>query len=296
MFITLTELRYIVAVANERHFGRAASKCFVSQPTLSIAIKKLEANLKIALFERDNNQVTITDVGREIISKAAEVLEAVDEIEEFATLNNDIYSQPIKLGAINSVGPYLFPALIKSLNKSPIKLIIEEGFTETLYNKLLAGEIDAIIIAKPFNKPNITALDLYTEPLKIILPKDHKWASQKSKINPLNLMNETVLLLDKGNCFREQVLQICPQCALYTPNTNNMTITTSSIETIKYMVANGVGISIVPSFSLNKNDQFITKEFIKPVPKREIIIATRKSFSRMAILHQLAEVIRTFHN
>ncbi len=295
MYITLTELRYIVAVAQEKHFGKAASKCFVSQPTLSIAIKKLESNLDIALFERNQNQVTITDVGREIVNKAIQVLDPVCEIEEFAKLNNNIYSQPLKLGAINSVGPYLFPQLITKINASPIKLIIEEGFTEILSNKLLAGEIDAIIVAKPFDKPNLVTIDLYTEPLKIILPKNHKLANQKSKINPRNLMDETILLLDNGNCFREQVLKICPQCVETKPEANNMTITTSSIETIKYMVANGIGSSIIPSFSLNENNQslFVVKEFIKPVPTREIVIATRKSFNRMPVIHQLAEIIQT---
>lgn len=298
MFITLTELRYMVAVANEKHFGKAASKCFVSQPTLSVAIKKLEANLGTALFERNQNQVTITDIGREIVNKATQVLESVAEIEEFAKLNNNIYNQPLKLGAINSVGPYLFPQLITKINASPIKLIIEEGFTEILTNKLLAGEIDAIIAAKPFNKPNLVTIDLYAEPLKIILPKTHKLANQKAKINPRNLMNETILLLDNGNCFREQVLKICPQCVERSPETSNMVITTSSIETIKHMVANGIGSSIIPGFSLNENNQslFAIKEFIKPVPTREIVMVTRKSFNRMPVIYQLAEIIQTIHN
>ncbi|MCC2645117.1 MAG: LysR family transcriptional regulator, partial [Burkholderiales bacterium] len=200
------------------------------------------------------------------------------------------------VGAINSVGPYLFPRLISELGKTPIKLIIEEGFTETLSNKLLAGELDAIIVAKPFNKPNLITLDLFAEPLKIILPKNHKWATGKSKINPLELMNETMLLLDSGNCFREHVLQICPGCTRIKTESGSMIITTSSIETIKHMVSNGIGISIVPSCALTQSNQFVIKEFIKPTPKRDIIIAMRKSSTRIAVIHQLAEIIKTIHN
>lgn len=298
MFITLTELRYIVALAHEKHFGKAAAKCFVSQPTLSIAIKKLESNLGLTIFERNKNQVIITDTGLEIIAKATGVLESVQEIEEFAKTSNDIYSQPIRLGAINTVGPYIFPQLVSKLTHSPIRLVIEEGFTEVLTNKLLGGELDAIIVAKPFYRPNLIVNDLYTEPLDIIVPKNHKWTSQKSKINPQNLINETMLLLDKGNCFRDQVLQICPQCVAVKPETGNQAITTSSIETIKYMVANGIGLSIIPRFSLHKNDLslFAIKEFTKPVPARDIVVATRKGFSRMKIIHELANIIKSIHN
>ncbi|MCC2624195.1 MAG: LysR family transcriptional regulator [Burkholderiales bacterium] len=297
MFITLTELRYIVAVANEKHFGKAASKCFVSQPTLSIAIKKFEINLGVVLFERNKSQVTITDIGHEIINKAAQILESADGIEEFAKLNNDIYSQPLKIGAINSVGPYLFPRLVTKIKTSPIKLIIEEGFTEILTNKLLAGEIDAIIVAKPFDKPNLATISLYTEPLKVILPKSHILANKKTKINPRHLVDETLLLLDTGNCFREQVIKICPDCIIPKSDNKKMVITTSSIETIKYMVANGIGISIVPSFSLTESQQslFVIKEFIKPIPTREIVIAVRKSFYRMPVIHELSSIIQTIY-
>ncbi|MFN7095822.1 MAG: LysR family transcriptional regulator, partial [Burkholderiales bacterium] len=188
MFLTLTELRYIIALAQERHFGKAAQKCFVSQPTLSIAIKKLEENLGIMIFERNKNKVMITEAGTEIIAQAQQVIDGVSKIQEFAKSNANPLAKPLKIGAIHTVGPYLFPKLITILHHTApeMKLIIEEGFTSTLDEKLNAGELDAIILAKPFNKPNITIIELYQESLDLIIPARHSWR-EKTAIDPNSL-------------------------------------------------------------------------------------------------------------
>lgn len=295
MFITLTELRYLVALAQEKHFGKAADKCFVSQPTLSIAIKKLEDNLGLQIFERNKVSITVTESGKEIVSRAQHVIESVEKIETFAKHGNDPFKSPIKLGAIHTVGPYLFPNLISKLNESQsnIKLLIEEGMTVNLSEKLTNGELDAIIVAKPFDRPNIICKDLYSEESEIIIPANHQWKSKK-KINPKDLEQQTLLILGAGNCFRDQVLQICPQCNYTSPDGTTHSIVTSSIETIKYMVASNIGISIVPKRSLQgiNHKQILNIPFVNPTPKREIILAYRSSFNRAQVLDLLIDTIK----
>lgn len=296
MYITLTELRYAVSVAKEKHFAKAAAKNFVSQPTLSIAIKKLEDSLGTTIFERDKNKVLITDIGREIIVQAQKILENVNDLQNYAKQKNNIYEQPVKIGAINTVGPYLFPQLITNLKQynSQIKLIIEEGFTNNLAYKLQNGELDAIIVAKPFIQNHLEYQDLYSEPLDIITPKNHQLAKSKINIKPQELADQTILLLDNGNCFRDQVLQICPQCNLSNIDQDSTMITTSSIETIKYMVSSNIGISIIPRHSIRPNDKnlFKIKHFTKPQPQREIIIAYRSSFSRKSLISEIVLLIQ----
>ena len=293
MFITLTELRYIVAVAEEKNFGRAAHKSFVSQPTLSIAIKKLEDNLGVQIFERDKKQIIITANGAEIVVRAKQILESVDEIQKFAQQNNDPFATPLKIGAIHTIGPYLFPNLISYINqqKSQLKLIIEEDMTANLSEKLQQGNLDAIIVALPYKQSNIESKSLYSEDLTVIVSTNHPWKNKKH-ITLEDLTKETILLLGSGHCLRDQVLQICPSCNFTTGN--NHSIITSSIETIKYMVASDIGISIVPKRSLQGIDQtfILEKKFLTPIPKREIVLAYRKNFSRTIALEELARMIR----
>ena len=291
MFITLTELRYLIALAKEKHFGQAAAKCFVSQPTLSIALKKLESNLGLQLFERHKNAILTTAAGEEIIAQAQQVITAVAKIEDFATHRHNQFATPLKLGAIHTVGPYLFPNLISTINQvNPnLKLLIEEDMTANLSAKLAHGELDAIIVAKPFNAPHITCIDLYSEPLDVIIPANHPWQAA-TKIRPEQLNDQPLLLLGSGHCFRDQVLLICPQCI--TPQGGS--IITTSIETIKYMVASTIGISIVPRRALQGiNPQLIlAKPFTQPTPQREIILAYRSGFSRLQPIETLIQIIQ----
>ncbi len=295
MFITLTELRYLIAVSRELHFGRAAEKCFVSQPTLSIAIKKLEENLQVQIFERNKSQVIITEAGLEIIVLAKQVMESINKIEDFALRNQDQFLTPLKIGAIHTVGPYLFPDLITKINQveSPLKLVIEEDMTANLSEKLIKGDLDAIIVAQPFMRPNIILSHLYYEPLDIILPINHILNKRKT-ISPEELDDQTLLLLGEGHCFRDHVLQICPQCTFTASFGSPHTIITNSIETIKYMVANKIGISIVPRRSLHRinNASIKVKPFTKPIPQREIILAYRNHFSRNKAISELINLIQ----
>lgn len=260
----------------------------------------MKINLGLQIFERNKNQVIATIAGLEIIGKAQQVIESVAKIEDFAKSNTDQFSNPLKIGAIHTVGPYLFPNLITVINEqsSRLKLVIEEDITANLSEKLARGELDAIIVAKPYERPNTICLDLYNEPLDVIIPANHPWKSKK-KLDPSELNDQTILLLGSGHCFRDQVLQICPKCSFSKPDgNNNHTLITSSIETIKYMVASNIGVSIVPRRSLQgiNNKLILAKHFIEPVPKREIVLAYRSSFSRLEALNELIKLIQCLND
>lgn len=173
--MTLTELRYIVTLAQERHFGRAAERCFVSQPTLSVAVKKLEEELGVALFERSKSSVQVTPLGEKIVAQAQRVLEQSSVIKELANAGKDQLSSPLRIGAIYTIGPYLFPHLIPALTRSApqMPLYIEESFTANLRRKLRSGELDAIIVALPFTETDVVTKPLYEEHFEVLMPADH---------------------------------------------------------------------------------------------------------------------------
>lgn len=297
MYITLTELKYVVALFEEKHFARAANKCFVSQPTLSIAIKKLEENLGITIFERSKTNVIVTKIGETIIAKAKLMLELAHEIENIAKMNQDPFIEPLRIGAIHTVGPYLFPSLLRLVQQKlpQLKLHIEEDFTHNLEKKLRDNKLDAIIVAKPFSSNGISTIDLYAEDLVVISNLNHPLAQKKS-INPKALANESLLLLGQGHCFRDNVLEICASCNINSQAENNHTIITSSLETIKQMVIYNQGISIVPrSAMLGENsEKLVTINFASKIPHRNIILAYRNNFSRLEVLSQLSNLLQEF--
>ncbi|MDH3450460.1 MAG: LysR substrate-binding domain-containing protein, partial [Gammaproteobacteria bacterium] len=212
--MTLTELRYIVAVSQKNHFGKAAQACFVSQPTLSIAIKKLEEELDVRLFERSSkNEIRITEIGQQIVNQAYIVLQEAQILIEIAQQGKDPLSGQFKLGVIYTIGPYLLPSLIPLLRKTApnLKLIIEENFTANLYQSLKQGTLDAIIISYPFEEPGIETAPLYDEPFIVALPRNHEW-KQRERIPPEDLASQDLMLLGAGHCFRDQVIEACPDC------------------------------------------------------------------------------------
>ncbi len=296
--MTLSELRYIVAVAKELHFGRAAKKCFVSQPTLSIAVKKIEAELGVIIFERHQHKVSITPIGEKITRQAEIILYETYTLKELARQNKDSLSGELKLGVIYTIGPYLLPKLIPMINKQvgELALTIEEDYTENLSNKLKAGDIDIVILANPFDQLGICTEILYQEPFIVALPSKHPLTNKK-KLKPADLLNDTMLLLKAGNCFRDQVIRICPSCV--NPAGENKpiqkTLQSSSIETIRQMVATGTGITILPSSSIATQPSLQGlleyRPFAKPVPYREVIIAYRKSFPRMQAVKLIKQSI-----
>jgi LysR family hydrogen peroxide-inducible transcriptional activator len=283
--MTLTELRYIVAVARERHFGRAAEKCFVSQPTLSVAVKKLEEELGVALFERSNTEVMVTPLGARVIEQAQRVLEETAAIREIATAGKDQLATPLRVGAIYTVGPYLFPQLIPAVHKRAPKmpLLLRENYTVKLGEMLKAGEVDVVILSLPYSESGVTTLALYDEPFRVVLPADHAWHAKKS-IAADQLCNETLLLLGAGNCFRDQVMQTCARAGRAKSSHLQQALEGSSLETIRQMVASGVGVTVLPSTAADApaaaSRLIVTRPFSAPAPSRRIALAWRASFPR----------------
>lgn len=294
--MTLTKLRYLVAVARERHFGKAAEACFVSQPTLSVAIKKLEEELDVKLFERGSNEVTVTALGLEIVRQAQVVLEQVADLKEIARRGNDPVSGPLRLGVIYTIAPYLLPDLVQlSIARAPqMPLILQENFTVKLLEMLRAGEIDVAVLAEPFPDAGLATAALYDEPFQIAVPKKHTLARRK-RISAEELKNETLLLLGTGHCFRDHVLKVCPEYAGFSSNANGIrkSFEGSSLETIKYMVAAGMGVTVVPQLSVPAEpDRHIAYiPFADPVPTRRIVLAWRRSFTRYEAIAALRNAI-----
>jgi LysR family hydrogen peroxide-inducible transcriptional activator len=283
--MTLTELRYIVAVARERHFGRAAEKCFVSQPTLSVAIKKLEDELGVALFERGAAEVTVTPVGSRIVEQAQRVLEESDAIRHIAAQGRDDLVGALRLGAIYTVGPYLMPQLIPLLHKRApqMPLLLQENYTVRLGALLKNGDLDLIILSLPFSEPGIVTQAVYDEPFRVVMPATHAWA-KKARIPAADLCGETLLLLSSGNCFRDQVLQTCSGVKRAASNGIQQSLEGSSLETIRHMVASGVGITVLPASAAEaktaENKLTAVRPFVQPTPSRRVALAWRKSFPR----------------
>lgn len=295
--MTLTELEYIVALAKTKHFGQAAIACNVSQPTLSVAIKKLESTLGVAIFERHHNDIRTTDIGRKIINQAQRILLEATQLQEVASSGKSHVLSPIKIGVIYTVAPYLLPALIPAMKKhAPLMpVIIQEDFTENLRVKLQTGELDAIFIALPFNEPGVVKKSLYDEPFVIVMRKDHPLAHKKN-ISNADLKNENILLLGKNNCFRDQVVKSCPRC--YTGENNQQTMEGASLETLRHMVASGFGITVLPSSATAikyYNNILCVKPFKTNTPQRTIALAWRTGFPRTKAIDVIIQSISDCH-
>jgi len=295
--MTLTELRYIVAVSQKNHFGRAAQACCVSQPTLSIAIKKLEEELDVRLFERSSkNEIRITEIGQQVINQAYIVLQEAQILSEIAQQGKDPLSGQFKLGVIYTIGPYLLPDLIPRLKKTApkLKLIIEENFTANLFHSLKQGALDAIIISLPFEEPGIETAPLYIEPFIVALPHGHEW-KDRSEIPTEDLAQQDLMLLGAGHCFRDQVIKACPNCMSGNSELTR-TLEGGSLETMRHMVAAGTGITVLPRTSIlhsHQNESLIDiKPFKNPSPSRTVAIAWRKHFPRKEAIHTIRDTIQ----
>lgn len=295
--MTLTELRYIVAVAQKKHFGQAAQACFVSQPTLSIAIKKLEDELDIKLFERSSkNEIRITEIGQKVVDQAQKVLREAQVINEISQQGKDPLSGTFRLGAIYTIAPYLMPALIPRLTSSTDKmtLIIQENFTHNLSRLLKQGELDAIIISYPFDEPGIETCPLYEEPFMVAIHKQHHW-TEATEIKVNELAGEQLMLLGAGHCFRDQVLEACPKCMSESSELTR-TLEGSSLETIRHMVAAGTGITVLPCTSMlhgqHNPDLIKIKPFANPQPSRTVALAWRKHYPRKQAIQLIIDTVR----
>ncbi len=299
--MTLNELRYVVAIARERHFGHAARACFVSQPTLSVALRKLEDELGVVLFERVPGEVTTTAIGHRIVEQAHRVLEEAERIRRLARFGKNPLAGPLRLGAIHTVGPYLLPQLIPSvMEQAPeMPLVIEEGLAPILMERLKRGDLDLILVSLPCDEAGVVVRPLYREDLVLLLPANHPWR-ERDGIEIEDLAEANVLLPAPGHCLRDQILRACPQCrhARDTHDAAQRDIEGGSLETIRYMVASGVGVAVLPC-TASRDDPWNGKElwcarpFTGAAPKRTIALAWRKSFPREPTVEVIARAVRS---
>ncbi|HQX59764.1 MAG: hydrogen peroxide-inducible genes activator [Rhodoferax sp.] len=309
--MTLTELKYIVAVARERHFGKAAEACHVSQPTLSVAVKKLEEELDLKLFERSANEVSITPLGEEVVRQAQSVLEQADGIREIAKRGKDPLAGALRLGVIYTIAPYLLPDLVRqTITRTPqMPLMLQENFTVKLLEMLRTGELDCAILAEPFPDTGLAIAPLYDEPFVAAVPRSHALAKGKS-VTAEQLKSETMLLLGTGHCFRDHVLEVCPEFARFSGTAEGIqrSFEGSSLETIKHMVAAGMGVTLVPRLGVPAHAlgtrparRMNEDPYIKylPVidgpegsaPTRRVVLAWRRSFTRYEAIAALRNAI-----
>lgn len=292
----LTELRYIVALAQDRNFSRAAERCSVSQPTLSVAIARFEDELGVQLFERGKSQVSPTPVGLQVIEQAQRTLQEAERIRQIALGGRDQLEGPLRLGVIHTIGPYLLPHLIRALKRiaPAMPLLIEENMTAALAELLEGNDIDVAIIALPFEVPGILTRPLYDEKFKVVVPRGHPW-EQKESIGPEEVAGDEVLLLKAGNCFRDQVLDACPQVS----RPDSDVRLGHSIGTIRCMVASGLGVSVLPEGALRQpysNDMISVIPFRPPVPSRRVALAWRVGFVRPKAIDALFAAVATMED
>ncbi len=298
--MTLTELRYIVALAETGHFRKAAEQCNVSQPTLSIAVKKLEEELEVALFERSRHRVTTTPIGERIVEQARTILLESRNLLNLAEAGRDPLGTVLSVGAIYTVGPYLFPRLVTRLHERVpgMPLFIEESFTANLRGKLTRGELDAIFVALPFTETEVVTREVYREPFVVLLPEGHP-LEDRDTIDTAELAHHRVLLMGEGHCFRDQVLEACaglPQAISERHAKGEAVLEGSSLETLKHMVASGLGITVLPRSAADLaqygGHALAVRPFTDPAPERIIALAWRVSFPRHQAIDILADALR----
>jgi len=282
------DLHYLVALSEHRHFGRAADACFVSQPALSMQIKKLEENLGVKLLERTNKSVLLTDVGIIIAQRARDILQHINELHDIAKVAKDPYSGELKIGIIPTLAPYLLPLIIPSLTQAFPKLsfYLVEQQTALLVEKLKTGELDAAFFALPVLENNFVTTLLFDEEFFLAVPHHHALAKQKT-IQADDLNGTDVLLLEEGHCMRDQALSVCQ-------NMNAMTkgFQATSLETLRHMVAAGVGITLMPKFAKKLNDGISYIPFAAPKPIRSIALSWRASSAKQIVLKDIVHQIQ----
>ncbi|MDO4705323.1 MAG: LysR substrate-binding domain-containing protein [Comamonadaceae bacterium] len=303
--MTLTELKYIIAVARERHFGRAADACFVSQPTLSVAVKKLEEELGVKIFERSSGEVTVTPLGERLVEQAQNVLDQAHLFKEIAQSRTDPLQGPLRLGVIYTIGPYLLPELVRQvIARTPqMPLVLQENFTTRLLEMLRVGELDCAILAEPFPEANLAVAPLYDEPFMAAVPANSELAAQTS-VTMAQLQQHNMLLLGTGHCFRDHVLQVCPEFARFSDGEGiQKSFEGSSLETIKHMVAAGMGITLVPRLAVperlpapsHQGEHVhylpIQDEAGRQPPSRRVVLVWRRSFTRYEAIAALRNAI-----
>ncbi len=290
--MNIRDLKYLTALAEHKHFGRAAESCFVSQPTLSTQIKKLEVELGVTLVERDNKNVMLTNIGITIAERAGEILNDVDEIKALAKQASDPESGIFTLGLIPTIGPYLLPYAVKAIRKRfpEVKLYLHEAQTHVLTDMLKTGKVDAAIMALPISDERIDSYPIYSEAFFAALPMGHHLGKEKS-LTPSQLKNEEMMLLEDGHCLRDQALDICHKMGSHEMSGFKAT----SLETLRQMVASGAGATLLPTLAAESSQcsesDISIIPFTNPQPKRDIAIFYRPSSPRKVLFQEIGRTI-----
>jgi LysR family hydrogen peroxide-inducible transcriptional activator len=292
MDLKLKDLRYLVAVADERHFGRAAARCFVSQPTLSAQLQKLEQGLGVQLIERAPNNVSLTQAGQEIVARARRILEAADEVVSLAHGQRDPLAGKLRMALLPTIGPYLLPTVVPLVRKSlpRLELRLYEYQTGAMLEKLRTGELDLGILALPVDSAGLQSRELYREAFVVALPAQHPLAARNT-IRIADLKNEKLLLLEEGHCLRDQALEVCSRVGMR----DQQDFRATSLETLRQMVATGAGITLLPELAgrgaYRSARGVVLRPFAKPVPVRHIGALWRKTTARQAAIDALCKLI-----
>jgi LysR family hydrogen peroxide-inducible transcriptional activator len=293
--MTLQELRYLVALADQGHFTHAAEVCHVGQPTFSTQIKKLEDRLGVVLFDRSQRRVTLTALGEKIVSRARAALQEIDKIRELATNAQNPMSGVLRLGAIPTIGPYLLPSLLAAIHTRypELRLLLREDLTARLLEQLRSGRIDAALMALPLRSQGLEAQALFTEPFVLALPAGHPLTAKK-EVRENDLTDHRILLLEEGHCLRDLALKICGS----TRRVESNEVTATSLETLRQMVAVGVGCTLLPAlatapgFGAIQEGLIEMRPFADPAPSRIIALLWRHRYPREDALILLAKLIR----
>jgi LysR family hydrogen peroxide-inducible transcriptional activator len=292
--MNLRDIKYILAVGETRHFGKAAERCFVSQPTLSGQIKKLEDQLGVVIFERTNRSVEITPIGEEILTHARLLVEQADAIEQVARAHQDPLAGPLRVGAIPTLSPYLMPLVLVPLKRRcpQLKLVLFEETTDSLLRRLDQHELDAALLATPTSNPDLTSIPLFDEPFWLAHPRDHH-LYDKDEISQADLESIDLLLLSEGHCLSHQVMEVCKLADR--PRTGEMAdLRAASLETLLQLVGAGFGCTLVPALAIRggwmTDSGIIARRLELSDAKRRISLTFRRSFPRRAALETFAEV------
>jgi len=290
--LKLKDLRYLVAVADLRHFGRAAARCFVSQPTLSAQLKKLEQSLGVQLVERAPNKVSLTAAGEEIVARARRILEASDEVVALARSQRDPLAGRLRVALLPTVGPYLLPHIAPLIRKSlpRLQLRLYEYQTAAMLEKLHGGQLDVGILALPVELAGLEARELYREAFTVAVPERHPLAARHS-VRVADLEGETLLLLEEGHCLRDQALEVCSRVGVR----DQQDFRATSLETLRQMVATGAGVTLLPELAgrgaYRGSRGVVLRPFTRPAPARRVGAVWRKTTARRAAIDALCNVI-----
>jgi LysR family hydrogen peroxide-inducible transcriptional activator len=290
--IKLKDLRYLVAVADTGHFGRAAERCFISQPTLSAQLKKLEDYLGVQLIESQSRGATLTEAGAQIVARARLMLSAGDEVMAIAQTHRDPLSGRLKVAMIPTVGPYVLPKVAPAVHKQlpALDLLLFEYQTAPMLEKIRSGDIDVGVLALPVEDDALATRKLYDEAFNVALPENHRLA-QRASVRIADLEDESLLLLEEGHCLRDQALEVCGRIAIH----ERQDFRATSLETLRQMVAAGAGVTLMPELAsagaYGNARGVVIRPLVRPTPHRQIGAVWRKSSARLAAIHAFTEVV-----